>query len=289
MMNIAINLNLREGRAMKDRNKDLEGKVAIVTGSGIAGGMGLTIARVLAEAGAKVVLTDIKGAELEESTKGLKKDGLDVVHHIVDISDEKSVEELIEFTLNTFGRINIVVNNAACTSSAEDTDIMSMPVELWDNTMAINTRGTMLMCKHTIPVLIKEGGGSIINFSSGTSMAGAMQNTAYACSKGAINTLTAYVATQYGDKGVRCNALALGLVGTSKLQETLPKVVQDLFAAHHVVGRIGQTSDVAEFVRFLASDYSTWVTGQVLPVDGGFFAHLPTTVGLAELMTKMER
>lgn len=272
---------------MKDRNKDLEDKVAIVTGSGDAGGIGYMIVRVLAEAGAKVVLSDIRDAELGALANPLKKDGLNVAYQAVDISDEKSVEALIQFTVTTFGRIDIVVNNAARQAVPQDLDVMNMPVDVWDKIMETNDRGDMLMCKHSLPVLIKGGGGSIINISSGTSFAGDMQHTAYGCSKGAINTLTRYVATQYGNKGVRCNALAPGLVRTSRLEATLPPVIRDLFAAHHVVGRLGETTDIAEAVRFLASDHSAWITGQVISIDGGFYAHLPTTVAMAELMAKM--
>jgi NAD(P)-dependent dehydrogenase (short-subunit alcohol dehydrogenase family) len=272
---------------MKDRNKDLEGKVAIVTGSGAAGGIGFVTARVLAEAGATVVLTGRRFGELEEVANSLKDKGLSVAHHLVDIADEKSVEELLRFTRKTFGRLDTLVNNAAMTSSCDDLDVARMPVDLWDQYFATTARGTMLMCKHSLPLLIEGGGGSIINLSSGTSLAGNMQYTAYACTKGAINTLTHYLATQYGQKRVRCNALAVGLVKTSKRDVTMPKPILELFTANHIIGRLGESEDVAEIIRFLASDHATWITGQVLGIDGGFFAHVPTTVGVAELMAKM--
>jgi NAD(P)-dependent dehydrogenase (short-subunit alcohol dehydrogenase family) len=143
------------------------------------------------------------------------------------------------------------------------------------------------MCKHSLPLLIEGGGGSIVNLSSGTSLAGDMQYTAYACAKGAINTLTFYIATQYGQKRVRCNALAVGLVKTSKMDESVPKPLLDLFTANHIIGRLGESGDVAEMIRFLASDHATWITGQVLGINGGFYAHMPTTLGVAELMAKM--
>lgn len=155
--------------------------------------------------------------------------------------------------------------------------------------MTINARGTMLMCKHVVPAMIANGGGSIINISSGTSTAGDFQATAYACSKGAINTLTRYVATQYGSRGVRCNALVLGLVATEALKATLPPPVCQVFESNKLLGRLGEGRDVAEAVLFLASERSAWITGQLLPVDGGFFAHVPTTSGIAALMAAMQQ
>ena len=113
--------------------------------------------------------------------------------------------------------------------SAEDREVTSMPVELWDHIMAVNARGTMLACKHALPLMIAGGGGSIINISSGTSTAGDFFATAYAASKGAINTFTRYVATQYGSAGIRCNALVLGLIATPVLRAMMPEPLREIF------------------------------------------------------------
>lgn len=260
----------------------LKGKVALVTGA--AGGIGAVTSRYLAEAGARVMLTDRADSGLQAVAESLQHDGLEVAQWAADISDEANVRHLIEFTLSTFGRLDVLDNNAALQGLAEDRDVMSMPVDVWDRVMAVNARGTMLMCKHSLPAMIAGGGGSIINISSGTSSAGDFHATAYAASKGAINTLTRYIATQYGSQGVRCNALTLGLVMTPALEAGLPPPVRDIFSAHKLVGRIGKPGDVAEMVSFLASDRAAWITGQVIPVDGGFFAHVPTTVAVAALM-----
>ncbi len=273
---------------MKERDKDLEGKVAIVTGAGAAGGIGFETARILAEAGAKVVLTGRRLGELESLTNSLKNEGLAVAHHLVDISEEKSVEELIFFTVKTFGRLDTLVNNASLTGLKGDMDVMNMSVDLWDKIMETNARGYMLMCKHSLPELIKSGGGSIINVSSSTALTGYTEYTAYACSKGAINTLTLYVATQYGNKGIRCNAITPGPVMTSKMGETIPKALLDLITAHHLIGRMGKISDIAEIIRFLASDHSSFITGQVITIDGGFDSYMPAMVSLAEYMAKAQ-
>jgi NAD(P)-dependent dehydrogenase (short-subunit alcohol dehydrogenase family) len=273
---------------MSQSTKDLNGRVAIVTGAGGQGGIGETTARVLAEAGARVVLADLATSKLAETAAFLTKAGLDVSHCATDISDERSVESLIRFTQQKYGRLDILDNNAASQGQAEDRDVTSMSVELWDHIMSVNARGTMLMCKHALPVMIAGGGGSIINISSGTSTAGDFFATAYAASKGAINTFTRYVATQYGAKGVRCNALVLGLIATPVLKSVMPEPLRDIFRDNKLVGRLGEPRDIAEMVLFLASDRSRFITGQLLPVDGGFYAHTPTTVPVLALLAKMQ-
>jgi NAD(P)-dependent dehydrogenase (short-subunit alcohol dehydrogenase family) len=263
----------------------LSEKVAII--SGAAGGVGRATSRLLAESGARVMLADLATAALESFTASLRDEGFDVACQVVDIADEASVKALFEATLRRFGRLDILDNNAASQGQAEDREVATMSVELWDHIMGVNARGAMLMCKHAIPAMIASGGGSIINISSGTSLAGDVFATAYACSKGAVNTLTKYVATQYGSQGIRCNALTLGLVETPPLVANIPPPLLEVFTAHKLVGRIGQPRDVAEMVAFLASDRSAWITGQVFSVDGGFYAHTPSTVGVAQLMTQM--
>jgi NAD(P)-dependent dehydrogenase (short-subunit alcohol dehydrogenase family) len=257
---------------------DLRGRVAIVTGAGGEGGIGACTARLLAEAGARVVLADLGNTRLEQTSAALAGDGFDVSHCVSDISDERSVEALIGFTQKKYGRLDILDNNAASQGQPEDRDVTSMPVALWDHIMGVNARGTMLACKHALPLMMAGGGGSIINISSGTSSAGDFYATAYAASKGAINTFTRYVATQYGARGIRCNALVLGLIATPTLEKAMPQPLREIFRENKLTGRLGEPRDVAEMVVFLASDRSRYITGQLLPVDGGFYAHTPTTV-----------
>jgi len=267
-------------------SKDLNGRVAIVTGAGGAGNIGEATARLLAQNGARVVLADLATSKLQETAAALIKDGLDVAHHAVDISDERSVESLIRFTRQKYGRLDILDNNAASQGQPTDTDVASMPVELWDHIFAVNARGAMLTIKHALPLIIEGGGGSIINISSGTSSAGDFFATAYAASKGAVNTLTKYVATQYGSKGVRCNALVLGLISTPVLKSVMPEPLRDIFRDNKLVGRLGEPQDIAELVLFLASDRARFITGQLLPIDGGFYAHTPTSAPMMALLAK---
>jgi NAD(P)-dependent dehydrogenase (short-subunit alcohol dehydrogenase family) len=273
---------------MEMSDKYLSGRVAIVTGAGGEGGIGECTARLLAQLGARVVLADLATSRLEQTAASLSKEGHDVSHCATDISDEPSVAALMRFTRQKYGRLDILDNNAASQGQPEDREVGSLSVELWDHIMGVNARGTMLACKHALPVMLAGGGGSIINISSGTSVAGDFFATAYAASKGAINTLTRYVATQYGSQGIRCNALVLGLIDTPVLKSVMPEPLREIFRENKLVGRLGAPQDVAEMVAFLGSDRSRFITGQLLPVDGGFYAHTPTTAPVRSLLAKME-
>jgi NAD(P)-dependent dehydrogenase (short-subunit alcohol dehydrogenase family) len=253
--------------------KELEGKVAIVTGAG--GNIGSMTSRLLAEAGAKVTMSDVAQEPLEKAAAELKADGFDVLAVAGDVSSESDVQNVVAQTVERFGAVHILDNNAGGTTIVgNDLTVLDMDVDLWDRMYGTNVKGPMLFCKHVIPHMISAGGGSIINISSGTSLAGTNMFTAYASSKGALNTLTKYVASAHGAQGIRCNALALGIVlrpGTDPSAMGLQDYVK-----HHIVGRTGESTDIANAVLFLASDRSAFITGQVISVDGGFFAHLPT-------------
>jgi NAD(P)-dependent dehydrogenase (short-subunit alcohol dehydrogenase family) len=258
---------------MSEPSRDLIGKVAIVTGA--TRGIGLETAHVLAGAGARVVIADLPGTPLEEAAARVADAG-EVAHHPVDIADESSVQALIAFTAETLGGLHVLVNNAARQGIPEDADVRSQSVDVWDGIFAVNARGTMLMCKHALGPMIDGGGGSIVNIASGTARAGHLHFTAYACTKAVIQTLTKYVATQYGADGIRCNAVAPGLIATEALREGMPQPLQDAVLASKLVGRLGKPRDIAETVRFLASDSSAFITGEILAVDGGFYAHVPS-------------
>ena len=263
---------------------DLQDKVAIVTGA--HRGIGLATAARLAAGGARVILADLPSTDLAGATRKAAEHG-EVAHHAVDITSEDSVKALIEFTMDTFGRVDVLDNNAAYAGSPADIDLLSMETDEWDKTFIINARGTMLMCKHTVAAMLKTGGGSIINISSGTAVSGHMYQTAYACSKGAINTLTQYIATQYGAQGVRCNAIAPGLVKTENLAASMPEAMQEVLRENKLVPRLGDPADIAEMVAFLGSDRSSWITGQIYAVDGGFLAKAPHLASERRLMEQM--
>jgi NAD(P)-dependent dehydrogenase (short-subunit alcohol dehydrogenase family) len=269
---------------MRDRNRDLEGKVALVTGSGAKGNLGYACVPVLAEAGAKVVLHGRREAELVECTERLTRQGLDVACFVADMTEEAQIKAMIGFAVERYGGLDILVNTAATTAHPEDLDVVHLSTAAWDESFAVNARGTMLACKYAIPEMLERGGGSIVNYSSGTAAAGDMKYTAYACSKAAIHTLTYYIATQYGLQGIRCNTLAIGLVRTAVSEESIPEPFASIYRQNHAVGRMGRPNEISELVRFLATDDSAFITGQVISVDGGYYAHQPTTVEMAKVM-----
>jgi NAD(P)-dependent dehydrogenase (short-subunit alcohol dehydrogenase family) len=254
---------------------ELAGQTAIVTGA--AGGIGLAVARRLAAAGSAVLLADLPGTALEAAAQEVRAVARAAVeHHPVDISAEPSVQALVAHAVETFGGLSILINNAALLNLPEDTDVLNASADAWQRLFAVNVTGTMLMCKHALAPMLSAKAGAIVNLSSSMATQGDAFATGYACTKGAIQTLTRFVATQYGTAGVRCNAIAPGLVKTPALAVGMPAAMQDLFAEHHLVGRLGEPEEIADAAVFLASPRSSFVTSHVLTVDGGFSAHAPT-------------
>ena len=172
----------------------------------------------------------------------------------------------------------MLFNNAADThtSSTRDSNVEHMDIAVWDHLMQINVRGTMLACKYAIPQLRARGGGSIINMSSGSALAGSDGITAYGVGKAAIVNLSRYIATQHGKEGIRCNSLAPGLIITPGLGEHYGSgPVGEMLRRHTLMPRNGTPTDIAWAVVWLASDESAYVTGQCIAIDGGLSAHQP--------------
>jgi NAD(P)-dependent dehydrogenase (short-subunit alcohol dehydrogenase family) len=278
------------GETMTYNNRTrLDGRVAIVTGSGDPAGIGCVTAQILASAGAKVVLADLESADLDAATAAVKEYG-PAVSKSVDISDEASVQELVEFTVDTYGRIDVLDNNAAAVNPHVHLDgaVTNLSTELWDRLFAVNARGTMLMCKHVIPKMLHAGGGSIINISSDSWSHGDDFPTAYACSKGAVVTLTKYVAAQFGLQGIRCNSISPGLMRSAKMEAELIEPIQEAFRVQTMLGRLGLASDIGHAVAFLASDAASFITGQVINVDGGMLAHQPQSHGIRQVFEQLK-
>ncbi|MEO8694412.1 MAG: glucose 1-dehydrogenase [Acidimicrobiales bacterium] len=253
----------------------LEGKVAIVVGAGR--GIGRACADRLAAEGASVVVADIDGQNANKAAAAIEARGGRATGMQVDVGDEHSVIAMVRSTLDAYGRIDILHNNAADTRAevlGRDTDVIGMSIDLWDQTMAVNVRGPMLTCKHVLPHMIAAGGGSIINTSSASGLTGDLVRAAYAASKAALNSLTWSIATMYGKQGVRCNAVAPGLI-LSERHLTDDAETTSLALSHHLTTRVGKPDDIAAAVAYLASDDAAFVTGHVLNVDGGLLVHMP--------------
>jgi NAD(P)-dependent dehydrogenase (short-subunit alcohol dehydrogenase family) len=254
----------------------LSGKVAVVTGSG--GGIGAATAELLAQRGASVVVADIDEPAAAATAGAISAQGLRAEAHPVDVSDEGSVMSLLAWTHNEFGGLDVLHNNAAVMAPdvlGRDLDLDCLDTDVWDRTIAVNVRGPMLGCKHAIPYLRERGGGAIINTSSVAGRSGDVRFVSYGVSKAGVDLLTKCVASRYGREGIRCNAVAPGMVLTPTAQRTLTRAQIDGAMRHHLSPRAGRPDDIAQAVAFLASDAGSFVNGHVLYVDGGVSAHLP--------------
>jgi NAD(P)-dependent dehydrogenase (short-subunit alcohol dehydrogenase family) len=193
-----------------------------------------------------------------------------------DVSDEKQVEEAVAALVASFGRVDVLHSNAAALDRdvyGRDRELDALDVAVWDRTMEVNLRGAMLMVKHAVPAM--PDGGAIVFTSSVSALAGDMVHAAYGASKSALIGFTRYVATMYGARGIRCNAVAPALVLTPAAQRALtPEQLADK-AAERLLPWACTVEDVASLVAFLASDESRCVTGQTLVIDSGTLAHRP--------------
>jgi NAD(P)-dependent dehydrogenase (short-subunit alcohol dehydrogenase family) len=276
-------LNLTILKAKERRMTRLAGKVAIITGGG--GGIGSAVARRFVSEGARVAVADLflPSAQLVADALG---DAAIAVPF--DASSPASVEAMVETTVKHFGQINILHNNAAMTDpekSQRDTDAVTIPVDIWDEIIDVNLRGYMLGCKYAIPHMITGGGGSIINTASNSGSAGDLARIAYGASKGAIITMTKYIATQHGMQNIRCNSVAPGVVLTEALSKTVPGLA-DIIKRHILTPEFGIPDDIAALVAFLASDESRYITGENISISGGGLSHQPHYADLMDFMAQ---
>lgn len=255
----------------------LDGKIALVTGS--ASGIGRACALRMAAEGATVTIADINDEGAAKVANEIKAAGGSAYAVHCDITSERSIRDAIEGAAARSGRLDILHNNAAFVTPeifAQDIDILTLSTENWDAVMQGTLRGTMLGCRYAVIEMLKNGGGSIINTSSMYGMGAFNRQVSYGVSKGAINTLTQYVATRFGRKGIRCNAVAPSMIDTPLLRSVIPQGLLDANMEATLTPFLGTVDDVAATVVFLASDEARYLTGQIIRVDGGTTAHLPT-------------
>ncbi|MEU1271869.1 glucose 1-dehydrogenase [Streptomyces sp. NPDC005799] len=260
----------------------LDGKVAVVTGA--ASGIGAASARRVAAEGAHTVVADLDLEGAQAVTKEIRAAGGSATAVEVDLGDVDSVRAMVAAAADTYGGLDVLHNNAAATRLAAHRDLAVAEADpaVWDDTMRINLRGTMVAIQAAVPHMIARGGGSVINTSSGSGLSGDLRNPAYGASKAALINLTQYVATQYGKQGVRCNAIAPGFIVTPASAGSAHGAIREAMLRHHLTPRLGRPEDVAAAVVFLACDESAFITGHTLRVDGGLLSHQPYVADLRD-------
>ena len=249
----------------------LRGKVALITGA--ASGLGRVGAERFAAEGARVVIADV--ADGDEVIDAIADAGGDASFVACDVTDEDSVRNAVEFTVETYGGLHVLYNNAGVMLSDDD-DPVTTSVETYRRTMDINVLGTLLCCKFAIPAMqatVGDGGSSasIVNVASFVAhMGAATPQVAYTASKGAVLAMTREIAVIYARRGIRCNALCPGPVMTPLLAKFLSDDdKRNRRLVHIPMGRFGEPVEIANGALFLASDESSWMTGQSLVIDGG--------------------
>lgn len=244
----------------------LRGKVAIVTGAG--NGIGKTTALLLASEGAKLTVTDIQEAKAKETAKEIKKHGGEALFLRHDISEEQEWQQVVQNTIDSYGKIDILFNNAGTFLIKP---LIETEIEEWRHLMKVNVEGTFLGLKSVLPEMIKRKQGSIINNSSTAGLVGSNGVSLYGTSKGAIRSLTKHAAMEHAPDNVRINAVYPGFVDTDmmKYRGEKDKTDEQKQSEGVPLGRIGQTSEVANTVLFLASDESSYTTGAEFVIDGG--------------------
>lgn len=243
--------------------KGIEGKTAVVTGA--ARGIGYTIASFLGKHGANIVVSDILEDRVKEAAKKLSEQGIDAVSVAGDISKSEDVKRLFKTAGDSFGGVDILVNNAGIT---RDNLLMRLDEKAWDSVMSVNLKGAFLCIKAVSRGMLKKRYGRIINMASIVGIIGNPGQSNYAASKAGLIALTKSAAKELASRWITVNAIAPGFIATD-MTENLPDEVKKAFLNNIPLKRPGTPEDIAGLVLFLTSDSASYITGQVINVDGG--------------------
>jgi len=261
----------------------LQDKVAVITGAG--SGIGRATAQRFAEEGAKVVVADISEERGEETVRSLSGEAISVR---TDVGSKPSVEAMFDRTMETFGRLDVLVNNAYGASVEGDGELLEVEEEVWDRIIGVTLKSVYLCSRRAVREMLKTGGGSVVNLSSVNALGG-YGVIAYSSAKGGILSFTKVAAVSYARRGVRFNVVCPGTTATAAIQpifDAHPGLLSRT-EAEYPIGRIGRPEDIAPLILYLASEESSFTTGGVFVVDGGLTAGRP--LELAEMARKLGR
>jgi NAD(P)-dependent dehydrogenase (short-subunit alcohol dehydrogenase family) len=243
---------------------DLQGKAAVVTGA--SQGLGWAIAERLARDGARVVIADIDWPQAQEKAGVIRKRKGESLAVRVDVSQWSEVQRMAREAVDSFGRIDILVNNAGVLGPYSPVD--DYPEDEWDRVIAVNLKGTFLCCKAVLPVMKKQGSGSIVNIASVAGKEGNPSMAPYSASKGGIITLTKTLGKELAASGIRVNAVSPALLETDMTRSMAPEQ-RTVLTSKIPMGRLGRPEEVAAVVKFLVSGEASFVTGQCYDISGG--------------------
>jgi NAD(P)-dependent dehydrogenase (short-subunit alcohol dehydrogenase family) len=251
--------------------RGLKDRVVLVVGG--AGGIGTGCSARLGAEGARVVVADLNGDAAESVAADIRANGGTALATVVDAADEASIAAAIDLTVKTYGGLDALHANAADTSAetvGRDSDIETLPLEVFDRTIEVNLRGHLLCARLAIPRLLERGGGALVFTSSAAAFVGEPERPSYAIAKSGLGGLVRHVASRWGKLGIRANAVAPGVVLTESVRNDPDPTFRDVVLSMTRSARLGTPDDIGGMVAFLASDDGAWINGQIINVDGGW-------------------